>query len=56
VISNELDKEAMEQQNLAQADAHLDRLFKTDLEEPWYKTIVGSIREALNRHCRDQHD
>jgi periplasmic protein TonB len=48
VITNEVDKEVVERQNLAQADAHLDRLFKTDLEEPWYKTIVGSIREALN--------
>src|SRR2546421_2703586 len=38
----------MEQQNVGAADAHLDGLFKTDLEEPWYKTIVGSIREALN--------
>jgi periplasmic protein TonB len=48
VISNEVDKEVMEHQNAVQADAHLDRLFKTDLEEPWYKSIVGSIREVLN--------
>ncbi len=32
-----------------QAGAHVDRLFMTtDLEQPWYKSIVGSIREALN--------
>ncbi|MFL6350587.1 MAG: energy transducer TonB [Bryobacteraceae bacterium] len=48
MISNEVDKEVMEQQNVAQSDPHLDGLFKTDLEEPWYKSIVGSIREALN--------
>ncbi|MGI8960425.1 MAG: energy transducer TonB [Bryobacteraceae bacterium] len=48
MISNEVDKQVMEHQNAAQADAHLDRLFKTDLEQPWYKSIVGSIQEVLN--------
>jgi TonB family protein len=48
VISNEVDKEVMEQHNVAQAD-HLDRLLMSiDLEEPWYKSIARSIREALH--------
>jgi periplasmic protein TonB len=48
VISNEVDKEVMEQHNVAQAD-HLDRLLMSiDLEEPWYKSIARSIREAIH--------
>lgn len=31
------------------SDVHLDRLLlQTDLEEPWYKSVVRSVREALN--------
>lgn len=37
----------MEQGNLAQPDSNLDRLLlSTNLEEPWYKSILRSIREA----------
>jgi TonB family protein len=39
----------VEQGNTAEPDSNLDRLLiSTDLEEPWYKSIVRSIREALN--------
>jgi TonB family protein len=39
----------VEQGNLAQPDSNLDRLLiSTDLEEPWYKSIIRSIREARN--------
>jgi len=39
----------MEHSPAAQRDAHLDRLFiNTDLEEPWYKSIVRGIRDTLN--------
>ena len=31
------------------ADAHLDRLLmSTDLEEPWYKSVIRSIREMIH--------
>lgn len=34
---------------MSQADAHLDRLLmSTDLEEPWYKSVIRSIREAIH--------
>lgn len=37
----------MEQGNLAQPDSNLDRLLiKTNLEEPWFKSVIRSIREA----------
>ena len=39
----------MEHQELVQSDAHLDRLLvATDLEEPWYKSVVRGIRETFN--------
>jgi len=39
----------MEHSDAVQPDAHLDRLFlKTDLEEPWYKSIVRGIRETVS--------
>ncbi|MBV8810797.1 MAG: energy transducer TonB [Acidobacteriaceae bacterium] len=39
----------MEHPQASPSDRHLDRLFVgTDLEEPWFKSIVRSIREALN--------
>ncbi|MBV9403756.1 MAG: TonB family protein [Acidobacteriaceae bacterium] len=47
--TGEVDKEAMEHSDAVQPDAHLDRLFlKTDLEEPWYKSIVRGIRETVS--------
>ncbi|MBV9265496.1 MAG: TonB family protein [Acidobacteriaceae bacterium] len=49
MTSEQLDKEIMEHQEAAQPDTHLDRLLiGTDLDEPWYKSIVRGIREALN--------
>ena len=49
MTSNQLDREIMEHQEVAQPDAHLDRLLiGSDLEEPWYKSIVRSIRERFN--------
>ena len=34
---------------VAQSDSHLDRLLiQSDLEEPWFKSIVRGIRETLN--------
>jgi TonB family protein len=39
----------MEHQEVAQPDTHLDRLLiGTDLDEPWYKSVVRGIRETLN--------
>jgi periplasmic protein TonB len=44
-----VEKGIMEHPQTAQPDAHLDRLLmSTDLEEPWYKSIVRSVREAIN--------
>jgi TonB family protein len=40
--------EDMEHSQL-QPDAHLDKLFlTTDLEEPWYKSLVRGIRESIS--------
>lgn len=48
VVTSEVDKENVEHSAMS-PDAHLDRfLLKTDLEEPWYKSIVRAIREALH--------
>jgi len=49
VISG-LEKETLERPEVVQRDdGNLDRLLlDTDLEEPWYKSIVRSIREALH--------
>ena len=43
--TNELKKEAMERDSqVAQTDTHLDNLLiASDLEAPWYKSIVQSI-------------
>ncbi len=39
----------MEKGNLARPDSNLDRLLiNTDLEEPWFKSIIRSIREAIH--------
>ena len=49
LTSEEVEKDPMEHPQMAQPDAHLDRLFIiTDLEEPWYKSIVRGIRDTLN--------
>jgi protein TonB len=42
-------REFVDQQPFRQSESHLDRLLiASDLEEPWYKSIVRSIREAIN--------
>jgi TonB family protein len=39
----------VEQGNLAQPESNLDRLLiKTNLEEPWFKSVIRSIREAIH--------
>jgi periplasmic protein TonB len=39
----------MEHQEVAQTDAHLDRLLvEADLEEPWFKSVLRSLRENFN--------
>jgi TonB family protein len=49
VVISEVDKEVMESPRVDQADANLDRLLvATDLEEPWYKSLIRGIRETLN--------
>jgi hypothetical protein len=49
IEKGEVDKEGVENPQVAYSDAHLDRLLMaTDLEEPWYKSIVRGIRETLN--------
>jgi hypothetical protein len=48
-VSSGGEKESMEHPRAFQPDAHLDRLLmSTDLEEPWYKSVVRSIREIIN--------
>ncbi len=48
-VMSEVEKETMEQSQVAQPDVHLDRLLvSTDIEEPWYKSIVRGIRDTLN--------
>ena len=47
-MTTEVDKENVEHAPV-NPDAHLDRfLLKTDLEEPWYKSILRAMREARN--------
>jgi TonB family protein len=49
VVTSELEKESLERPQADQYDDHLDRLLlTTDLEEPWYKSIVRSVREIIN--------
>src|SRR5689334_22790904 len=49
VLMSEVEKEGVEHPPLAPPDDHLDRLLlATDLEEPWYRSIVRGIRETLN--------
>jgi TonB family protein len=48
-VTTDLEKETVEQPPVFQGDDHLDRLLvTTNLEEPWYKSIVRSIREAIH--------
>ena len=49
-LTSEIEKESMEQPPaVVDSDDHLDRLLLgTDIEEPWYKSIVRGIRETLN--------
>ncbi len=47
-MTSEVDKESMEHPQVLPSD-HLDRLLvNSDLEEPWYKSVVRSIREAIH--------
>ena len=49
LLTNEVDNQSAEQSPAAYSGDHLDRLLlETDLEEPWYKSIVRGIRESLN--------
>ncbi len=46
---SEVEKEDMERRQTAQENSHLDRLLmSTNIEEPWFKSIGKSIREAIN--------
>ena len=48
-MTSEFDDNKREQIHLNQQDTHLDHLLMTtDLEEPWYRSIVKNIREAIN--------
>ncbi len=48
-MTSDLERETVEHSSVVQPDAHLDRLLvATDLEEPWFKSIVRSIREAIH--------
>lgn len=50
MTSNELERENLEvQEPGARRDHHLDHLLlQSDIEEPWYKSIVRSLRETFN--------
>ena len=50
VVANGLEKETMERDpQVTQSDTHLDNLLlATDLEAPWYKSIVQGIREIIS--------
>ncbi len=48
-MTSGLEKETVDQPQVAGYDAHLDKLLlSTDLEEPWYRSIVRGIRETIN--------
>lgn len=40
--------DAREVPTLNQPDSHLDRLLLSDVEEPWYKSLVSNIQELIN--------
>lgn len=49
MISNELDKGNMEQQEGIPSDAHRNQLFvQPELEEPWFRSLGRSLREVFN--------
>jgi TonB family protein len=49
VITSEVEKTRAEQSSAAQPDSHLDRLLiSTDLEEPWFKSVIRNIQELIN--------
>jgi TonB family protein len=52
VVISEVDKESMEQSELAPPDARPQQIFgsalNANLEEPWYKSIVRGIRETIS--------
>jgi TonB family protein len=48
-VTSDLERETVEHSSVVQPDAHLDRLLvATDLEEPWFKSIVRSVRELIH--------
>ena len=48
-MTSDVERETTERDQSVQPDVHLDRLLMSiDIEEPWYKSIVRSIREAMN--------
>ena len=48
-VTSEVEKEPIATLPSAQTDDHLDRLLMTsDLEEPWYRSLVRSVRELIN--------
>src|SRR3954453_9829639 len=49
LVTSEVVEEVREYSVVAQPDSHLDRLLiKSDLDEPWYKSIVRGVRELVN--------
>src|SRR3954470_21258371 len=49
LVTSEVVEEVREYSVVAQPDSHLDRLLiKSDLDEPWYKSIVRGVRELIN--------
>ena len=49
LVTSEIEKQENEQVPGSQPDDHLDRLLmKSDLEEPWYRSIVKNVREAIH--------
>ena len=48
-VTNEVTEEVRGHSLVAQPDTHLDRLLlQSNLEEPWYKSVVRGIRELIN--------
>ncbi|MBV9938804.1 MAG: TonB family protein [Acidobacteriaceae bacterium] len=48
-VTSEVEEEVRGHSSVTQPDAHLDRLLlQSNLEEPWYKSLVHNIRELVN--------
>jgi TonB family protein len=48
-VTSDLEKETIERPESVATDSHLDHLLlSTNIEEPWYKSIVRGIRETIN--------